>query len=300
VLLHQKLVNLNEVAQDGMRVRANAGSSSFRRSKTLKDALNKAKKHMEALKEAHESDPSGEERRQKAARQRAAEERVRRIEEAQKELKEVNSQRSKQRRKPSSEARASTTDPEARRMKMGDGGFRPALNVQFVTDCQTRIVVGVEVNNQGSDSGLMQPMHEQIVGDYGTIPDKYLVDGGFVKSEDVTCLERDGTEVYAPLPREEKQLSEGKDPYSKKYGDSDEMASFRQRMGTETAKKIYKQRCSVAEFPNADCRNRGLQQFRVRGCRKAKAQTLWHVLAFNLLRMIRLGFLEKVIAASPG
>ena len=50
------------------------------------------------------------------------------------------------------------------------------------------------------------------------------------------------------------------------------MAAFRLRMGTPEAKQIYKRRPAIAEFPNADCRNRGLTQFRVRGLLKAKAQ----------------------------
>ena len=66
-------------------------------------------------------------------------------------------------------------------------------------------------------------------------------------------------------------------------------------MKTTAAKKLYQQRPSIAEYPNADCRNRGLSQFRVRGRVKAKAQTLWHVLAFNLHRMLNLGYLEAVM-----
>ena len=75
------------------------------------------------------------------------------------------------------------------------------------------------------------------------------------------------------------------------------MAAFRLRMGTPEAKQIDKRRPAIAEFPNADCRNRGLTQFRVRGLLKAKAQTLWHVLAFNLSRMMNLGYLEVAMAS---
>lgn len=56
-------------------------------------------------------------------------------------------------------------------------------------------------------------------------------------------------------------------------------------------KELYRWRPSIAEFPNADCRNRNLRQFRVRGLAKVKAVVLWHVLAFNFLRMINLGAL---------
>ncbi|MBE7558773.1 hypothetical protein HS125_07425 [bacterium] len=58
--------------------------------------------------------------------------------------------------------RASTTDPEARIMKMPDGGFRPAYNGQLATDTETGIIVGVEVSNVGSDGGQLTPMLEQL------------------------------------------------------------------------------------------------------------------------------------------
>jgi hypothetical protein len=296
VLLHQQLITLEEIAQDGMRVRASAGASSFRRQSTLEEAQVQAREHVERLQREHAADPGGDQRRRQSARERAAAERQTKITQALAELEELKAQRGKQRREETSEPRASTTDPEARKMKMADGGFRPALNVQFATDHDTRLIVGVEVNNQGSDAGLMEPMHAQLRADYLVTPERYLVDGGFAKKEDVTTLERAGTRVYAPVSCEQKHLKEGKDPYAPKPGESPEMGQFRQRMQTPEAKAIYKHRCSVAEFPNADCRNRGLYQFRVRSCVKAKAQVLWHALAYNLLRMLKLGFLEKVMA----
>lgn len=295
VLIHQKLITLKTVAQDGMRVRANAGGGSFRREASLDDALEQAKTHVENLKQEHEDDPSGDDRRHQAAKQRAAREKQQRIEQAKAELEQLKEQRKKQSTPSKLPPRASTTDPEARRMKMGDGGFRPALNVQFASDGDSRMIVGVDVNNQGTDNGLMAPMHRQILEHYEVIPGNYLVDGGFTKATDVTELEQAGSRVYAPLFREEQQLAAGKDPYAAKSREPVEMAAFRQRMGTPEAKEIFKQRPSIAEYPNADCRNRGLTQFRVRGTAKAKAQTLWHVLAFNFKRMLNLGYLETVM-----
>ena len=81
----------------------------------------------------------------------------------------------------------------------------------------------------------------------------------------------------------------GVDPHDRKRGDTDEMRTFRQRMATEPAKQLYKQRPSIAEFPNAECRNRGLSQFRVRGLTKVKTVALWHAITFNFMRMIHLG-----------
>lgn len=296
VLIHHDLITLSTVGQDGMRVRASAGSRSFRRQASLAEAREKAQSHVDQVNES-EQDPSVKNPRSTAARQRAAREKLKRIEEAQAEMRDMQEKYRKRSGEKRSEPRASTTDPEARRTKMADGGTRPALNVQFASDGDAQMVIAVEVTSQGSDSGLMGPMHEKIQADYGQTPEKYLVDGGFTHRADVTQLEAAGTQVYAPLYQEEKQLEQGKNPYAFRPGDSMEMAAFRVRMGTPEAKEIYKRRSAIAEFPNADCRNRGLTQFRVRGLVKTKAQTLWHVLAFNFCRMLRLNYLEVVMAS---
>ena len=296
VLVHHDLIKLQTVGHDGMRVRASAGSRSFRRQASLAEARERAQAYVDQLQEA-EDDPSANNRRRAAARERAAREKLARVEQAQAEMADMQEKYRKRSGKKRSEPRASTTDPQARRMKMADGGTRPALNVQFASDGDAQMIIAVEVTSQGSDSGLMGPMHGKIKRDYSQTPGKYLVDGGFTHRDDVTRLEAEGTQVYAPLYQEKKQLEQGKNPYAGKPGDSAEMAACRVRMGTQEAKDIYKRRSAIAEFPNADCRNRGLTQFRVRGLVKAKAQTLWHVLAFNFCRMLKLNYLEVAMAS---
>jgi transposase len=307
VLLHQGLVALETVAQDGMRVRASAGSGSFRRAASLEEAQQRAQAHVDALRqqqEQDEQDGDGGDRRRRAAQERAAREKLERIAAAQEALKEMQTRYDQRSGTPRSQPRASTTDPDARRMKMGDNGTRPALNVQFASDGEAQLVVSVEVTSQGSDSGLLRPMYDDVIERYGVVPEAYLVDGGFGKKEDITHVESQGTAVYAPLYAEEQQLAAGKDPYAARANESPQMAAHRARMGTEAGKTKYKERAGIAEFPNADCRNRGLTQFRVRGLVKAKAQALWHVLAFNLLRMLDLrcplrnqSYLEVVMGA---
>ena len=295
-LMHQGLVTLEVVAQDGMRVRAHAGSSSFRRQKTLEQYQEEAREQVQKLREEGEpeADQNTSNARREAARERAARERQERIEKALEELDKLQTQQAK-RNKPAPEedspkaARSSTTDPEARKMKMADGGYRPAYNVQFATDGQTRMIVGVEVTNSGSDRGQMPPMHQEVSQDYGKTPDSYLVDCGFATKEDITTIERRGSQILAPIHAEAAMRKRGADPFDRKQGDTDEMLTFRQRMATEPAKQLYKQRPSIAEFPNAECRNRGLSQFRVRGLTKVKTVALWHAITFNFMRMIHLG-----------
>lgn len=285
VLMHQELIDLNTIGQDGMRVRASAGSGSFRRQSSLEEALRQAEEHVaEVQRQSQEHD--GGDKRRRAARQRAAREKQERIEAALAEMEDMQERyKNRTSSKKRSEPRASTTDPEARRMKMGDNGTRPAMNVQFASDGDAQMIVAVDVSSQGSDSGLMKPMYDAVCERYGVAPENYLVDGGFGKKEDVTHLEDNDTKVHAPLYAEQRQLDNGEDPYAARAGESAGMTAHRQRMGTDAGKAMYQRRSAIAEFPNADCRNRGLTQFRVRGLKKTKAQTLWHVLVFNFLRM---------------
>ena len=291
-LMHQNVVTLETAAQDGMRVRASAGSGSFRREKSLKKCREEAAEQVRKLREESDDDEgdSSNARRQAAA-ERAANDRLARVEAALENLAELQQQKETRKKGSGESARCSTTDPDARNMKMGDGGFRPAYNVQFATDGDSRMIASVKVTNNGSDGGQMSPMHEDLCRRYGKIPDHYAVDGGFATNEDITEVERSGTRVAAPMTHAERIERRGGDPHARRAGDSDETFAFRQRMKTEEAKAKLKQRPSIAEFPNAECRNRGLQQFRVRGLEKVRTATLWYAITFNFLRMLHLGVL---------
>jgi len=282
VLLEQELVTMDRVAEDGMRVRANAGASSFRRGPRLQQFLEEAEQQVEALKKELEEDPAAGTRRQRAARQRAAEDRRERVHKALAQLPEIEAAKSA---KDKDKARASTTDADARVMKMGDGGFRPALNVLFATDTQTQIIVGVEVSSSGGDQGKLAPMVEQLQERYDEKPKEMLVDGGFAKKEDIETVGLGGTTVYAPVPTPK---DPERDPHTPLKTDTPKVAEWRERMATPEAKEIYKERASTAECVNAQARNRGLQQFTVRGRVKAKAVVLWYVLAHNMLRIAAL------------
>lgn len=294
-LVKQELIPLETIAQDGMKVRANAGKSSFRRKPTLENLQEQAKAHVEKLKKESESETERLEgnARRDAARKRAADERAARLAEALKQHEELSQQREKRSKGSGEETRVSTTDPDARVMKMPNGGFNPALSVQFVSDAKTRIIVGVCVTNEGTDGGQLDPMHEKITSDYGKTPGHVLVDSAYTTKEGVTVVEGRGTKIVSTIARSEQLEKHGKNPHERQKGDSDEYAAFRQRMGTQEYQAMFKTRPSIAEFPNAVCRNRGLQQFLVRGIEKATAVALLHALAFNFTRMLNLNFFAR-------
>lgn len=283
VLMDRELVTLNRVSQDGIRVRASAGAASFRRQPSLERCLQEAQEQVEHLRQELKQDPEATSRRQASARQRATEDRQRRVREALSQMPEVAA------KKPASDrakARVSTTDPEARVMKMGDGGFRPAYNGQFAVDVETQIVVGVDVSNSGSDQGQLVPMLEQIHERYEVIPSESLVDGGFAGLKDIERASTLGAVVYAPVA---KPKDKARDPHVPLATDLPVIAQWRTRMGTPAAKEIYKQRAASVECVNALARNRGLQRLLVRGLDKARAIFLWFAIAHNLMRTLSLG-----------
>jgi transposase len=282
VLLEQNLVSMERVAQDGMRVRASAGAASFRRRSRLEEFRDEAQAQVEALKNEAATDPTAGTRRQQAAHQRAAEDRAKRLRQALEQLPQVEASKPS---KDKEKARVSTTDPEARVMKMPDGGFRPAFNVQLATDTQTQIITGVDVINSGGDNGKLAPMVEQHDERYQQKPKEMLVDSGFAKKEDIETVGQGGTTVYTPV---QASKDPNRDPHTPLPDDTPKVAEWRQRMATPEAKEIYKERASTAECVNAHARNLGMYQFRVRGMAKVKAVVLWYVLVHNLLRTMKL------------
>lgn len=279
VLLEQELVSMERVAQDGVKVRASAGAASFRRRSRLEELHADAEAQVATLKEEVATDPTAGTRRQAAARQRAATERAQRLQQALAHLPEIEAHKPA---KEKDKARVSTTDPEARVMKMADGGFRPAFNVQLATDTQTQIITGVDVTNSGGDQGKLAPMVAQHEERYQEKPKEMLADGGFAKKEDIETVEQAGTTVYTPV---QASKDPGRDPHTPRPDDTPKVAAWRQRMATPEAKEIYKERASTAECVNAQARNRGLYQFRVRGLVKVRAVVLLYVLAHNLVRV---------------
>ena len=177
------------------------------------------------------------------------------------------------------EPRASTTDAEARVMKMADGGFRPAYNVQFTADTKSGAVAGVAVDNVGSDMGRLEPMSVALETTYGQRPGEHLADGGYAKLDDITTLIRAGVTPYVPVPTPKDKT---RDRYAPRPDDPPEVAAWRSRMASDEAKEIYKQRAATVECVNAQARNRGLTRFLVRGQNKVKAVALWHALAHNM------------------
>lgn len=272
------LVTLNRVAQDGMRVRASAGDASFRREATLQQCLTEAQAHVRKLATQLDAADKAPSPRQRKAAERTARERLQRVRQALAELPKI---RAAQKVKDPENARASTTDPDARVMKMGDAGFRPAFNVQFATDCESQLIVGVDVVNTGSDRAQLLPMLDQLERRFHRLPGAMLADGGFASHLAVEQTDQRGVTLYAPV---EQSKIRGLDRHMPRPDDSPAVAQWRQRMATPQAHDIYKDRAATAECVNALARLRGLRCFLLRGLQKVRCFTLLVAVVHNLLR----------------
>ena len=290
-LVKKDLVKVKRISQDGTRVRAGAGASSFRRASTLDKLLADAKEHVGQLK-ALLDDPeksAGFSARQKAARTRAARDRQGRIEAAiktipglrEKQEKLAKRMSKKEKARKLKEPRASATDAEARVMKMPNGGFNPAVNVQLAVDTGSRAIVGVEVSGSGADAGQSESMRQQVETRSGRKVEEHLIDGGFLVSEEIERAAKEGVTLYVP-PKPPRNREKFGTEYEPRDRDSQIINDWRKRMGSEEGKEIYKQRASTSETANANLKQHGLSQMTVRGLKKARCVALWCALAYNL------------------
>lgn len=290
-LMAEGLVQMESVAQDGKKVRASAGSSSFHSAEKLEARLAKAKAQVEALRAELEQDPGATTRRQKAARERAAREQVERLEQARKELaaKQAQAEKSgrakKDAKNPRKKHRASRSDPQARVMKMANGGFSPAYNAQFCTDVDSNIIVGVAVSQQGNDTGLASPMLEQIAAEYDQRPQAILADTSYASLAEITRITQSGTRPYIAIPIKGNQADKvEEEAYAPHKGDTPEVVAWRERMASAEGQQMLKKRGQVAELVHAVLDQMNLARLKVRGLRKVRTVLLWFALAHNLLR----------------
>jgi hypothetical protein len=299
-LWSEGLIDLASLSHDGLRIRASAGASSFRRLATLKRLLDEVGARIVQLKQEIDGDPNASNRRRRAARERTLREQQERIGAALQALEELKSKAAQEQggdepppsdvakgKKKKKEPRRSTTDSQARVMRMPDGGWRPAYNVQLTAIPKDSVIVALDVDTTGSDGGLMKPAAEQVEQRYGHCPQRWLADGGFTMFKDIVALSRKGITVFCPpKPRRNPAY----DPATPRYGDPPEIAAWRRRMAEDVAAgpASWMSRRAQHERINANFRRQGLNQFNVKGIFKVKAVCLFHAIANNIMAAHRL------------
>lgn len=304
-LWSEGLVTLASLSHDGIRIRASAGASSFRRLATLERLLGEVEERLKQLRQEIDADPDASNRRLLAMRERSARERRERIEAALQAVRALEAQQAAVKQHDPGEPpdgaapppddakskkkapRCSTTDVQARVMRMADGGWRPAYNLQLTADLDTGVIVGLGIDTTGSDGGLMAPAAEQVEHRYGHRPQRWLADGGFTTLADIAALARNDITVFCPLkPRR----NPNSDPAKPRYGDPPEIIAWRSRMVDDAGAgpASWMRRRGEHERVNANFRRQGLQQFNVRGSFKVETVSLLHALANNIMAALRL------------
>lgn len=274
VLMHKGLLCLSFVAQDGTRVRASASAPSFRREASLAECREQAALHLKAVLAAADAGETTD------AAVGAARDLARRVDEA---LEVVRSMRPhKKRNGELVDPRASTTDPEARVMKMPDGGFRPGFNVQHAVAGDEhggpRTVVGMLVTNAGTDKGSLTPMVEQIQARTGVRPGALLADAGHAAFEDLRALDELGVRALVSVPKVSKRPGTQADR-------SPAIERWRERMTLEENIRLYRARAGLVELVNAHFKSQhALTGVLVRGLTKVTTVVLLTGIAFNLLQ----------------
>jgi transposase len=294
-LVDKEVIVVSRVSQDGVRVRVSAGADSFRREERLQELLGKARQHVEELRRQVDSpEQAAFTARQRAARQRAAVEKLARLEQAVAQLPELKQKQAEAARLAgrgkrgqqirARQPRVSTTDAEMRGMKMPNGGFNPAVNVPLATDTKGRAILGVEVSHEGSDNaGLSEPMRRQVEQRTAQPVEQQLIDGGYMRQQDIEQAHSEGVELFVPPKPARTPPRRGRE-LEPKPGDSEAVRSWKQRMASQEGKEIYKQRAATRETVNADLRTyRGLSQITVRGLNKIRCVAMWCALAYNLM-----------------
>jgi transposase len=280
------LIAFDQVAQDGIRVRASAGAASYRREPRLQESLAAARRVLaEVAAEAASGEAEARNARQRAARERAAQERVDRLAAA---VAGIPAARAAKKPEEQAKARVSTTDPEARVMKMADGGFRPAYNLELAADTAEQVIVGVAVTISGSDAAQAAPMVAQVRRRAdGRLPRQWAMDGGFANGPAIDALDDltgAALEVLAPV---QTPKDPARDPHQPLPADSVAVAAWRVRMGTDAAKTAYKLRAATIECVNAKARMlHGLTLLRVRGLAKVRCVALWVAVTHNLKLLV--------------
>jgi len=291
VLIAEGLVTLEEAAIDGTKVRAAASKDSLAGKDKLDRLSAAVGARVRALKDELAADPEGSERRVKKRALQAAEERARQVAAAVAKLAELEAERKeRERTHPAEEAdkgepKASTSDVEARSMRMADGAMRLAYNVQVATACG--FVIAIEPTDRRNDKGLAPMLVGQIEARCGAAPGRLLADSGAMPRPDIASLadEHPAMVVYSPPPtaRDDVTKETKRKRVWKRKHEAPAVTRWRERMADEQAKLIYARRKNT-EHAHAHMKNRGFGRMLVRGLAKVRAVCLLHALAHNLSR----------------
>lgn len=284
-LINADVIDLEEISQDGLKVRVCASEKSYRTKKSIEEVQNIVGAHIASLKKEIEQNPLEAVLNRKKIKLDRLNEKQKRVEESLQEIEnyiaEKNAARNKDRKKKltkdeEGKVKISITESKARIMKMPSGGYKLAMNCEFAMDTKSGFIIGTKATNRVNDCGQIGIMYEFLRNNYSKKPKRYLADGGFRNNTDVQNLYEQDCEVYMPVPKNEQKIKDNHPEGIKKW---------KIRMKEEGTRKIYSRRASTIEWFNAGARKRGLHSFTTRGLDNAQIICNLHAIAHNIERM---------------
>ena len=203
LLADEDLVDFQTLLQDGTKMRAQASRGSMRRRKTLSEHLEDAKECVAELDRKAEQEPTGEPRtKSEAAQERAARERLKRLEAA---LKEMEARQEAAKASEKEEVRVSETEPEVKKMRHADGSYGPSYNRQLVTEGKHGFIAGWMASISSNDQHELIPGVAQATSCTGQMVKMVIVDAGYGYRHNIEAMAKEGIVFVAPRQEEVKR-----------------------------------------------------------------------------------------------
>ncbi len=276
------IVDLDEVILDGTKLKANAGRSSFHTEKGLQTLQKEVAEKLNNL------NSEGNKQRQQAVLQKKRE----RIEKGLAQVPAIQqacieaAKHQKKGTRAVKEAKASSTDPDARKMRFPDGSSGPGYNPQVMTTPKSGIIVDVKVTQERNDSNLMSPMLDSFKSRYGKHPKRILADTQYGVIKDVEEALENKIDLYCPIRKGRKNSKEEskKRLERKRSKESQELKDWRAKMETEEA-KIVRRRRSQTEKVHGWMKSKMTHcQLKLRGLIGVQTEILLFAIGYNLKR----------------
>ena len=190
------LVNLDQVMHDGTKIRTQAGGDSFRREKTLRERLAKAREVVAQMGDPQAQVPARDGKQ--AARKRAAREQAERLEAALRELTALQAEKLSEPERAA--VRVSLHEAEARLMKHGDNAIAPSYNAQISTEAEHKIIVGAHLSQCSSDAQSLMPAIQEMAKNLERKPGQVVVDGGYTNRDNIIQCAAQQIDMVGSLP----------------------------------------------------------------------------------------------------
>jgi transposase len=199
-LSKEGLITLEQVMQDGTKIKAQASIRSYRHEDTLREHLERARRRVGEM-----GDPRSEESsaRTKPARERARREQQGRLENALQELEKLQERKTGEKAK--NQVRVSSSDPQARVMHQSDGGLAPSYNAQISADAAHGLIVGVAVTQEANDCLQLLPAVDRVEARLQKKPQQMVADKGYTTRETIEAMAERNIDFLGSMIEENKR-----------------------------------------------------------------------------------------------